>query len=261
MGMPSFSRVIAVTSLALEARIALGPGVSVICQQGAQLSSALAAAVEHGVAGVISFGIAGGLAPDLVAGDWIVGAAVSAGREHFPTDRAWARKLLEALPGARHADIVGAAAPVASSADKRRLHAQTGAAVVDTESHIAARIAAARGVPFAVCRTVIDAVDMDLPPAAMVGLHHDGTPDLLAVLRSVARQPGQLPALVRTARCARIAEAALRRGRRRLGAALGLPYVREPALDLRAQKHGRAVQPNRPSMLGYSFGNSSPMPR
>jgi adenosylhomocysteine nucleosidase len=241
MGMSGSGRVIAVTSLALEARIALGPGVSVICQQGAQLSTALAAAVERGAAGIISFGIAGGLAPDLVAGDWIVGAAVTTGREHFPTDRAWARKLLEVLPGAQHAEIVGADAPVASAVDKRRLHARTGAAVVDTESHIAARIAAACRIPFAVCRTVIDAVDMDLPPAAMVGLHQDGTPDLLAVLRSVVWEPSQLPALVRTALCARIAEAALRRGRRRLGAALELPHGHESAPDLQGARHGRAV--------------------
>jgi hopanoid-associated phosphorylase len=235
--------VIAVTSLALEARIALGPGVSVICQQGAKLSTALAAAVEGGVAGIISFGIAGGLAPDLVAGDWIVGATVITGHEHFPTDRAWARKLLEMLPSARHADIVGSDAPVAGATDKRQLHARTGAAVVDTESHIAARIAAACRVPFAVCRTVIDAVDMDLPPAAMVGLHEDGTPDLLAVLGSVARQPSQLPALIRTARCARIAEAALRRGRRQLGAALGLPHITERAAELPVSSHGRAAPP------------------
>ena len=53
--------VVAVTSLALEARVALGPGVSVICSQGLQLVAALEAAIEGGAAGIISFGIAGGL--------------------------------------------------------------------------------------------------------------------------------------------------------------------------------------------------------
>jgi hypothetical protein len=50
-------------------------------------------------------------------------------------------------------------------------------------------------------------------------------------LRSVMRQPSQLPALARTALDARTAGAALRRGRRLLGAGLGFPYFEEIALD------------------------------
>jgi adenosylhomocysteine nucleosidase len=242
--------VIAVTSLALEARVALGPGVSVICQQGAQLSAALSAAVERGAAGIISFGIAGGLAPDLVAGDWIVGGGVRSAPGYFLADLAWTRRLLQALPDARHADIVGVDAPVARAVDKHRLHLETGAAVVDTESHIAASIAAKHGIPFAVCRTVIDAVDMDLPPAAMVGLHQDGTPNLLAVLRSLVQQPSQLPALLHTARCARIAEAALRRGRRMLGAALGFPHAGELPAEAAPLRGGRVVSIARKPQAG-----------
>ncbi|MGA7489075.1 MAG: hypothetical protein WBW74_19300 [Xanthobacteraceae bacterium] len=219
--------VVAVTCLALEARIALGPGVSVICNHASQLVASLDRAAKRGASGIISFGIAGGLAPDLVAGDWVVGANVRTEREHFPTDRGWARALVEALPGAVHADIIGADAPVADPADKRRLHARTGAVAVDTESHIAARIAAAYRIPFAACRAVIDPAHSVLPPAAVIGLRHDGTPDVLAVLRSVMRQPRQLPALTRTALEARTAGAALRRGRRLLGVGLGFPYFSE----------------------------------
>ena len=65
--------VIAVTSLSLEARIALGPGVSVICEHASRLVAALEAAIAQGVAGIISFGVAGGLAPDLAAGAWVIG--------------------------------------------------------------------------------------------------------------------------------------------------------------------------------------------
>jgi adenosylhomocysteine nucleosidase len=60
--------IVAVTSLALEARIARGAGVSVICSQGSRLAAALESAIESGASGIISFGVAGGLAPDLVAG-------------------------------------------------------------------------------------------------------------------------------------------------------------------------------------------------
>src|SRR4030088_2242521 len=216
--------VVAVTCLALEARIALGPGVSVICTHASQLIAALERAAKRGASGIISFGIAGGLAPHLAAGDWVVGSRVRTEEECFPTDRAWARALLAALPGAVHAEIIGADAPVAHPQEKRRLHARTGAVAVDNESHVAARIAAAYRIPFAACRAIIDSAHRDLSPAAMVGVRPDGTPDVLAVFRSVAKQPSQLPALIRTAVDARIAGAALRRGRRQLGAGLGFPY-------------------------------------
>jgi len=233
--------VVAVTSLALEARIALGPGVSVICNQGLQLAAALEAAIARGASGIISFGIAGGLAPGLVAGSWIAGAAVRSGEQLFPTDQRWTRTLLATLPGAVRAVILGVDAPVAHPLEKRLLHARTGAAAVDMESHIAARIAAAHRIPFAACRAVIDAAHRRLPPAALVGLRHDGTPDVRAVFRSVIQQPSQLPALMRTALDARIARNALRRGRRSLGVGLGFPYFSDRASDIRVPDCGEPI--------------------
>jgi nucleoside phosphorylase len=208
----------------LEARIALGPGVAVICNHASKLVASLEAAAKRGASGIISFGIAGGLAPHLAAGDWVVASGVRTGQGHFPSDRGWAQALLEALPGAVHAEIIGTDAPVAEPAEKRQLHLRTGAVAVDTESHVAARIAAAHRIPFAACRAVIDPAHSVLPPAAVFGLRHDGTADVRAVLR-------QRPALARTALDARVAAAALRRGRRLLGAGLGFPYFEELALD------------------------------
>jgi hopanoid-associated phosphorylase len=229
--MSTGGHVVAVTCLALEARIALGPGVSVICNHASKLVASLEAAVKQGASGIISFGIAGGLAPHLSAGDWVVGSRVRTEQGHFPTDYRWARMLVEALPGAVHAEIVGTDVPVADPSEKLSLHVRTGAFAVDTESHVAARIAAAHRIPFAACRAVIDPAQRELPPAAVFGLRHDGTPDVVAVFRSVMRKPSQLPALARTALDARIAERALRRGRRLLGAGLGFPYFTEAALD------------------------------
>jgi hopanoid-associated phosphorylase len=215
--------IVAVTSLALEARIAVGPGVSVICSQGDRLAAALEAAVARGACGIISFGIAGGLAPGLRAGDWVAATAVITGERSFPTDPAWTRSLRARLPNAAHAEIFGMDHPVADPEQKQLLHAQTRAVAVDMESHVAAAIAAAHRIPFVASRVVIDPVDRSLPPAALVGLRSDGTADVGAVLRSVLAQPSQLPALVRTALDARTASAELRRGRRMLGAGLAFP--------------------------------------
>jgi len=215
--------IVAVTSLALEARIAVGPDVSVVCSQGERLAAVLESAVARGARGMISFGIAGGLAPGLAAGDWIAAAAVITGQRRFPTDQAWTRSLRERLPHAVQADILGMDNPAADPERKQSLYAGTGAVAVDMESHIAAAVAAAHQIPFAAFRVIIDAADKPLPPAALVGLRTDGTADVPAVLRSLLQQPSQLPALVRTALDAWIASAALRRGRRMLGAGLGFP--------------------------------------
>ncbi|MGB7579116.1 MAG: adenosylhopane nucleosidase, partial [Pseudolabrys sp.] len=114
--------VVAVTCLKLEAGIARGPGVSVICNQSSGLRAALGAAIARGASGIISFGIAGGLAPDLVAGDWVVASGVRNGKRVLATDRAWAQRLLETLPNAIHAHVVGADAVIPGPVEKFQLH-------------------------------------------------------------------------------------------------------------------------------------------
>jgi hopanoid-associated phosphorylase len=242
--------IVAVTSLALEARIASGRGVSVICGQGAHLAAALESAVEDGASGIISFGVAGGLAPGLVAGDWIAAAGVKTAQQSFATDRLWTQALVERLPGAVQADIVGIDTPVADPLEKQLLHKQTGAAAVDMESHIAGRIAAARHVPFAVCRAIIDTADECLPPAALIGLRTDGTADVVGVFRSVLQKPSQLSALVRIALNARIARAALRQGRRMLGPGLGFPQFINCVPESRVSARAGSNSPEQVPLIG-----------
>ena len=55
--------VIAFVGLAFEARIAAGPGVKVVCRTaGKELEAVADSAVRQGYRGMISFGVAGGLA-------------------------------------------------------------------------------------------------------------------------------------------------------------------------------------------------------
>ncbi len=212
--------VVTVTGLAFEARIA--GGVAVV-GDGIRTASTLSAIIGRGSRGIISFGIAGGLAPDLSPGQWVVASAVVSDKERHAVDMAWSERLLEALPGARHATIAGVDAPVSDPGEKRELHMRTGAHVVDMESHLAARIASEHGLPFTACRVIVDPAHRGLPPAALVGLAPEGIPDLGAVLRSVMEKPSQLPDLVRLAIDATIARAALRRGRALLGPSLAFP--------------------------------------
>ncbi|MGA2126875.1 MAG: phosphorylase [Xanthobacteraceae bacterium] len=224
--------IVAVACLSFEARIAAGPGVTVLCGDGERLPEKLESAVRHGSTGIISFGIAGGLSPALAPGHWVVASKVVSAAGQFPTDRMWSQRLLRALPGAIHAAIAGVDAPVAEAATKHSLGCATQTVAVDMESHVAARIAAAHGLPFAACRVIIDPAHRTLPPAALLGLRDDGSSDPGAVLRSLLRQPGQLPALLRVALDARAARRALLGGRRQLGAGLGFPDFGELQLNV-----------------------------
>jgi len=217
--------VIALTGLALEARIADGPSVVTISGGGdpGQAASKLQAAIAAGASGVISFGTAGGLAPHLVPGDCIVADAVTAGMDSWQTDAAWSEALLAALPEAISAPLAGVDRPVAEATAKRDLHTTTGAVAVDMESHIAARLAAAHDLPFAAFRVIVDPAQRALPPAALVALRPGGGVAVTAVLAALARQPGQIPRMMRLALDMQAAKSALLRGRRMLGPGLGFP--------------------------------------
>jgi adenosylhomocysteine nucleosidase len=221
---PGPGRIIAVVGLASEARIAAGPGVHPVIGGGAvpRLASALERAVGEGAKGIISFGIAGGLDPSLAAGACIVGSAATMGAARWPTDTGWTERLMAALPGAILAEVAGVDHPIANAGHKRLLRAASGAAAVDMESHVAARAAAAHGLPFAILRVVCDPAGRSLPPAALVGMRSDGTSDVGAVLRALAAAPGQLPGLIRLALEARIALVQLKRRRDMLGPAFAL---------------------------------------
>lgn len=214
----STASVIALVGLTFEARIAAGPGVMVICR-GAECgaSDLLQLAVHNGVRSIISFGVAGGLAPELVPGDCVVASTIV----DYPTLRAadpmWSRKLLEAIPEARHAPIVGVNSVISDPESKRSLHAMTGAVAVDMESHLVARLAAAHGLAFAAVRVVIDPAERVVPPAAMLAMGPSGGADVSSMMRELLLRPWQLSALLRIAADAYAARAALIRLRRALG--------------------------------------------
>ncbi|MFM0018250.1 phosphorylase [Paraburkholderia azotifigens] len=208
--------VIAVTGMAFEARIARGKGVEAVYAARADLlERALNQAIARGCAGIISFGTAGGLAPDLAAGTLIVASSVHSPLGVVETDLRWAGRIATALGAAplasklRRGPIAGVTAPLVGAADKAALHASTGALAVDMESHLAGAIAEANGLPFVVCRAIVDPAWRTLPSAATAGLRDDGTTAIGPILRELARQPSQLGGLLQVAADARAARASL----------------------------------------------------
>ncbi len=225
--------ILAATGLQRERRIVAGPEVEVVAGGGDH--GRLEAALERLAStarGIISIGIAGGLAPELRAGDWVLADAVLANGERLPTDPGWTGRLAGRLTGAARGLLLGSDTIVSEAAEKAALHRATGALAVDMESHVAARVARRHGLPFAAARVVCDAARRTLPPAARVGMKPDGTMDLPAVLRALSIQPSQLPALILTGLEAERGFRSLLRGHRRLGAGLCGPDLGELALDM-----------------------------
>ena len=225
--------ILAATGLRREARIVEGPGVTAIAGggRGPALEAALMSAAA-GAQGLISIGIAGALAPDLQAGDWVVATQVLAGGAVTPTDPAWTGEILRRLSGSRAGAILGADDMLTAATHKRAAYDSVGALAVDMESHVTARVARRLGLPFAAFRAISDGADRDLPAAVTVGMKPNGDMALGAVLASLAGDPWQLPALLRAARDAERAFRALTDARRLLGAGLGRPDFLELPLDV-----------------------------
>lgn len=214
---------IVVVGMAFEARIAARLGVPIICGgDGKNLQPALTHAMAAGCGGLISFGVAGGLAPGLKPGTCVIASSILDDDGERPTDARWTQRLLRVIPGAVPGPILGVREPVALSSAKRGLHARTGAVAVDMESHVVARAAEQHGVPVAAIRVVVDPVHRTIPRSALAGSRADGTIDPLAVMRSLMRRPGDLIGLIRMSLDTRAACATLVRGSALLGHGLGL---------------------------------------
>jgi hopanoid-associated phosphorylase len=204
---------IVVVGLLREARIA-GFGAETVIVGGGRrgiLEDQLASLGPVTFAGVLSFGLCGALDPSLKPGDLLIASAITRAGRDFPADVDWADRLAARLPRASRALLAGADEFVVDAAAKAAFADLTGAAAVDTESHVAAAFAERHGLAFAALRAVSDGAARALPSAAQVGLRADGRADLGAVLAHLVAHPLQLPALIRTALEAEAGFGALKR--------------------------------------------------
>jgi hopanoid-associated phosphorylase len=210
--MRTLAPVLCTSGLAAEARVARAAGFPVIVGAGDPLrTAALVAAAAEQARCLVSFGVAGGLAPHLRPGDVILSGEVVGDEQCWRPHQAfqqqvtaWARHM-----GAFEGPVLGARDILSTEINKAKAWRETGALAVDLESAIVARTAESVGIPFLVLRTIADPATRQLPPAALIPLAENGTPNLLRVLASVARRPRQVAALFGLARETRAALAAL----------------------------------------------------
>jgi adenosylhomocysteine nucleosidase len=149
---------------------------------------------------VVGAGIAGALSPDLGSGAIVASNRVrdSSGDAPAPDARLLSRAL-EA--GAAAATLLTVAQPVTASAEKRRLAVSLkGPSAVDMESAAWARVAASRGIPYLVVRSISDRADEDLPDYLVACMGEDGAIRRGAVVARALARPSRIPELARLRR-------------------------------------------------------------
>jgi hopanoid-associated phosphorylase len=195
--------VLVVVGLKDEAEVAAGSGVKVVISaaNSGLLRERLAEIDADRLSAVVSFGIAGGLDEGLQVGDLRVATQVVSGEQVWRADpamRSEFRSRLEAAEGLEFEEAVFLGNDELGGVDaeaNRALHRESGADVVDMESHVAAEFAQRNGLPLAAIRAISDTAHQELPPAALLPLLPDGRGDWKAVLKSVIGEPSQLPDL------------------------------------------------------------------
>lgn len=228
-------RALVVVGMEDERAIAAGDDVLVVVgsANAKVLRERLADVNVVNIGAVYSFGVAGGLDPELKPGDLLVSTQViaqSADTTRNIVAESWSadQDLLGAIQRQaaqgttvtlRQGVFLGSDFEARDNphANNQNLRDISGADIIDNESHIAARFAREHGLPFVSVRAVSDSVSKALPPAALIALQDDGSPNIVAVAKSILKNPRQLPALIRTAREYKKALDALRHFRREIG--------------------------------------------
>jgi adenosylhomocysteine nucleosidase len=216
-----------VAALAAEARV-LGPaqpkgeGLAVLADgnllaisgMGPQAArSAALRLIDAGATSLVSWGLAGGLDPDLDAGAVCVPREViAADGSRRRTARSWQESLSSAVPCGRHVGndpLLTTEHALETPADKSAARRATGACAVDMESSAVAQVAEAHGVPFIAVRVIVDTA-RDGVPQAVAGASRAGKLRIGRLIVGLMRSPLQIASLLRLARRYRVALRSLR---------------------------------------------------
>jgi len=170
-----------------------------VCGMGAaRAARAARETLQHGAQCLISWGVAGALAPQLKSGDVIVPRAILMDGKTLPADTALSAALQRHWQGAPLHDgpLWHSPAVLARAGEKLALHARTGAIAVDMESGAIAVVAAESGAPFLAVRVIVDTQAMTLPTPAVEGVDEYGRVRIGKFLQALCRNPGGTGSLI-----------------------------------------------------------------
>jgi adenosylhomocysteine nucleosidase len=216
-----------VAALAAEARV-LGPaqpqaeGLAVLADgnllaiSGMGPKAARSAAlrlIDAGATSLVSWGLAGGLDPELEAGAVCVPREViAADGSRLRTARSWQESLSSSVPSGRRVGsdaLLTTEYALETPADKSAARRATGACAVDMESSAVAQVAEAHGMPFIAVRVIVDTARDGIPPA-VAGASRAGKLRTGRLILGLLRSPLEIASLLRLARRYRVAMRSLR---------------------------------------------------
>lgn len=181
-------------------------GQGVLLLSGQFTADQLDKAVPSTCTGIISTGLCGGLAKDVVVGQVIICDTLvtpgTGGAKYKPytADVTWRKNLFAATRyWERHWWSSGAFNTANTIAQRDALCQATGCAVIDDETFAVAEFASRRGIAFQALRSISDGEADNLPDAVTDALNADGTTDIWAVIASVVKDPAEIPPLFHTA--------------------------------------------------------------
>lgn len=196
-----------VTGLVAEARCLRQGQNRFVCTGGnsARAREGAERLVTQDVCALCSFGLAGGLSPELASGSLLLPKTVILpDGDEIDTDSVWRERLdyLSRTAGLDplSATIAGCDDIVATPEDKAELYRTSGAVAVDMESHAVGEVALEANLPFVVVRVIADTHDEAIPEVARQGLGEEGQIRPLAVLMELMRRPNQTGSLIRLGR-------------------------------------------------------------
>jgi adenosylhomocysteine nucleosidase len=193
----------------------LSGGMLLVVSGIGQAAAAAAAMrlIEAGAGALVSWGLAGGLAPSLEAGAvCLPEEVIGPDGAHYSTAREWRERLAPLVAAHRRVacgTLLTSAAPIATAAAKAAAHQDTGAMAVDMESSAVAKAARTCGVPFIAVRVIVDTA-ADEVPRAVSGASESGQVRIGRLLLGLMRSPADLVPLLRLTKRYRIAIGSLR---------------------------------------------------
>lgn len=169
--------------------------------------------VEAGAAALVSWGMAGGLDPQLEAGSICLPREVVApDGMRFATASAWRDALAASIASYRPVtagSLFTSMQALTNASSKAAARLETGALAVDMESSAVAEVAAASHLPFVAVRVIVDTAADEIP-RAVIEAGASGEVRIGRLLAGLARSPGDIVPLLRLARRYRAAMGSLR---------------------------------------------------
>jgi adenosylhomocysteine nucleosidase len=169
--------------------------------------------LSAGAKALISWGVAGGLAPHLKSGTLLLPEQVQLirGEEYHPDSR-WRQRIMNRLDAKlpfSSAALCHTETILSSPEEKNHLYYQTQCAAVDMESAAVAKAAAHAGVPFLIIRAVADPAQTALPASALRALNAEGRLQWFTLLANLFKHPKDILSLWQLAEHFRAASATL----------------------------------------------------